>query len=812
MKNSSLASNINLLIIAPFIPVFGIFGYLFSTQKLDTPLIIMGLISVILLVISYLKTRRFINIINKIKKVTQSAFQGNLEKRIIGIGKEDSIGEIAWYINEMLDQLETVFREINTILKNMSRGKYLRRAFPEGLHGNYAKILDDANENLNITKETMTNLNQLMEALAQGNFDQQINIHVEGELKFTVDQATHSMKVLKEKATLANQIAQGNLSAQVTLASENDQLGNAMQKMVTALKEKTQLTHQIAQGNLDSNIVLTSDKDELGQALQIMINALNAKVTLAEAIAQGDLSNPVILASDQDTLGKALQDMVKTLNTKAQLAQRIAQGDLTQPVTLASDKDELGKSLQQMVEALTNKISLTESIAQGDLSNPVILASNEDTLGKALQNMVKSLQIKVQLTQHIAQGDLSHSVSLASDKDELGQALKIMLNALNNKVKLAESIALGDLSKQVALASENDTLGNALQTMIDALKTKVNLAQIIAQGDLSHEVKLASNNDELGLALQEMIYSLNEKVNIAEQIAAGDLTSQVMLSSDTDSMGIALEMILKDMNKVLGDVKIASDDVTESSNQLSMASNSLAQGSTEQAAAITEISASMDSVKIQSEQNTQNTAIVNNLVSTTRTSSTNGDQQMQKMAEAMQAIDDSSRDISKIIQTINEITFQTNLLALNASVEAAHAGKFGKGFAVVANEVRSLANKSSTAAKETTEIIGKSMKNIRNGSIIVEQTSRELNRISNSVMKLTDLTAEIEISSQEQGKAIHQISQGLTQMETVTQQNSSNATQTSSQSDSLTNLARELNTQINKFQLKSPTQALEFTP
>ncbi len=167
----------------------------------------------------------------------------------------------------------------------------------------------------------------------------------------------------------------------------------------------------------------------------------------------------------------------------------------------------------------------------------------------------------------------------------------------------------------------------------------------------------------------------------------------------------------------------------------------------------------------------------------------------------MKAIDENSSNVTKVIKVIDEIAFQTNLLALNAAVEAARAGKYGKGFAVVAEEVRNLAGRSAVAAKETNDLIEKSITEVANGVKKADETAAVLVSISDSVAKVNDLVGEIAASSQEQSSNIAEINKGLATMNDVVQQNSSISEETAAASEELSGQSTELQSLMGKFKI-----------
>lgn len=241
----------------------------------------------------------------------------------------------------------------------------------------------------------------------------------------------------------------------------------------------------------------------------------------------------------------------------------------------------------------------------------------------------------------------------------------------------------------------------------------------------------------------------------------------------------------KSVKKVLDDLANTSENLDSLSKELTTNAQKLAEGSTEQAASIEETSSTLEESSSMVHQTTQNTKEADILAKRTNEVAEKGDFEMKTMLEAMKELKSSSSEISKIIQVIDGIAFQTNILSLNAAVEAARAGEAGKGFAVVAEEVRSLAQRSAQAAKDTAGIIENNINLSEKCLGITVQVSESLSEINNESNKVSELLGEITTASQEQEIGIRQINQAISQMEHVLQANASTAKDSAVSADQL---------------------------
>ncbi len=255
------------------------------------------------------------------------------------------------------------------------------------------------------------------------------------------------------------------------------------------------------------------------------------------------------------------------------------------------------------------------------------------------------------------------------------------------------------------------------------------------------------------------------------------------------AIGIAVAFMVRktrvEMTAIAAEIAESAHQTASASSQVSNSSQSLSQGSTEQAASLEETSASMEEMASMTRKNAENSRSAATLMADVDAQVRGSNQALGEMVASMAEIQDSSRQVAKIMKTIDEIAFQTNILALNAAVEAARAGEAGMGFAVVADEVRNLAQRSATAAKETAALIEASIAKAQAGGHKVEQVAGSITAITEGVTKVKGLVDEVSVASSQQSQGIDQVSQAIAQMEKVTQTTAATAEESAAASEEL---------------------------
>ena len=358
-------------------------------------------------------------------------------------------------------------------------------------------------------------------------------------------------------------------------------------------------------------------------------------------------------------------------------------------------------------------------------------------------------------------------------------------------------------------AHQRNLLANLSKTFTSQLKLGGRTMRIIA-----NPVRDAAGQ-HIGTVVEwadrtEEVRVEEEMQRVVDATAAGDLRQRISLH---DKSGVFLRVseginsLADNLADLVSRMQGAADEIRRGTSDIAQGNDDLSRRTSEQAASLEETAASIEEITSTVAQTAENATRANQLASAARTTADEGGSVAREAIEAMGSVTEASRRMAEIIHVIDEIAFQTNLLALNAAVEAARAGDQGRGFAVVAAEVRTLAQRSADSAKEIKNLIEDSLRRVETGANLVTRSGATLTEIVDSVRKVSDIVAEIELATREQSTGIDQINSAVTHLDKITQSNAALVEESTAASRSMADQGQQLFDLVSRYTLEEQSPA-----
>ena len=585
--------------------------------------------------------------------------------------------------------------------------------------------------------------------------------------------------------------------------------------------EMNRIASNIAAGQLDFNIHLAaSDKNSAMFAMSTMQSKIKLLVSdaamLAKAAIEGRLSTRADASQQQGDFRKVvegvnatLDSVIGPLNVAANYVARISKGDIPTKITdtYNGDFNTIKNNLNACIDAV-NKMAadaalLSQAAVEGRLATRADATQHQGDFRKIVEGVnntldavIGPLNVAAGYVDHFAKGTIPAKITDSYHGDF--NIIKTNLNACVDALSLLVTDA-----NMLAQAAQD----NKLDTRADASKHWGDYRKVVegVNGTLDTVMqKTAADAAEKAQEAQALSDAVEETQIIIEGAKAGDLTSRVSLDGKTGAIASlcdGVNALMDKMTEVIVQVREAGETINTAAGEISAGNSDLSSRTEQQASSLEETAASMEELASTVKNNAENAKQANQLAITASGIAVKGGKVVSEVVTTMSAINSSAKKIEDIISVIDGIAFQTNILALNAAVEAARAGEQGRGFAVVAGEVRNLAQRSASAAKEIKELITDSVSKTTEGTKQVETAGNTMQEIVASVQRVTDIMGEITAASVEQSQGIDQVNTAVTSMDEVTQQNAALVEQAAAAAESLVDQAVSLIEVVNGFQL-----------
>ena len=568
-------------------------------------------------------------------------------------------------------------------------------------------------------------------------------------------------------------------------------------------------------------LLLNADRDAY-QAYLAQVESMETADT--EALKVLDQTNQENIVQVEDRVREASSEFDSAMNNQYQVFSeqfRIWKDGTRETLKMSIDlADNIQKRRELMANSITQFDLMRDAIDRMELKleDKLKVISDDESVSKAeLNSIYDSYTLLLNADRDAYQAYVAQVQAMqCKDPDEIIDIVKTNMENIQQVVERAKkasgifddetNIIYNEFQDYFAKWKDNSTsvvdlssksIGSRLARVenhkkslaaFDIFRQNINALTEMFETKISQEVEdINVKSQKASVESDEMCQGMKRGVKYTS--AAGILIAVI-------SIGISIVVcraIIKVLQGAIDSMTSSSEQVASAATEVSSTSQSLANGSCEQAAGIEQITSSMSQIATQTEENVKNAKQAHQYAREVSDSTVSGTEAMEQMSSAINDIQKSSEETSKIVKTIDEIAFQTNLLALNAAVEAARAGEAGKGFAVVAEEVRNLAMRSAEAARSTTEMIEESVKNANNGVEIVTKVGSVLTEISESVNKTTTYVSNISTSNDEQAEAIAQIRDAINQMDSITQSNASAAEESASAAEELNAQAETVN-------------------